>query len=50
VPKDYRTKHFDIVHAAIEQHPDVFHAHRKFDITRANTQFPQALEVYQIAR
>lgn len=50
VPKDYRTKHFEILHAAIEQHPDLFHAHRKFDITRANTQFAQAIEVYQIVR
>ena len=50
VPKDYRTKHFDILHAAIEQHPDLFHAHQKFDMTRANTPFPQAIEVYQIVR
>jgi hypothetical protein len=50
VPKDYRTKHFDILHAAIEQHSDLFHAHRKFDVTRANTQFAQAIEVYQIVR
>lgn len=50
VPKDYRTKHFDILHAAIDQHPELFRADHKFDITRANTVFPQAIEVYRIAR
>lgn len=49
VPKEYQTKHFEILRAALEQHPSDFVLISSFDMLRANNSFPKALRVYQIA-
>jgi hypothetical protein len=50
VPKDYQTKHFELLRSALEQHPDNFHLVDSFDILRGNKAYPKALRVYQIVR
>ena len=49
VPKEYQTKHFEVLRAALEQHPSDFHLVNTFDMLRANNSAPNALRVYQIA-
>lgn len=49
VPKEHQTKHFELLRAALDQHPTDFRLIDSFDMLRANTLFPRTLHVYQIA-
>jgi hypothetical protein len=48
VPKDYQTKHMEILRTALDQHPTEFHLIGTFDMLRANNLHQKALRVYQI--
>jgi 4-amino-4-deoxy-L-arabinose transferase-like glycosyltransferase len=48
VPKDYRTKHLELLRLALDEHPADFHLIQSFDILRANTLHTNALRIYHI--
>ncbi len=50
VPKEYQTKHLEILSATLKQHPDEFHLVDSFDLLRANHIFEKAVRVYQVVR
>ncbi|MDB6059377.1 MAG: hypothetical protein JWO95_3221 [Verrucomicrobiales bacterium] len=49
IPKQYQTKHLDLLRTALEQHPSDFHLVQNFDLLRANNLHTNALRLYQIA-
>jgi len=48
VPKDYRTKHLELLRSALDGHPADFHLVQRFDILRGDTLHTNALRVYHI--